>query len=31
LDLRQRVLRAWDCGMDAESVAAKYENEITMA
>ena len=25
LDLRKRVLRAWDSGMDAESVAAKYE------
>jgi transposase len=25
LDLRKRVLRAWDKGMDAESVAAKYE------
>jgi len=25
LDLRKRVLRAWDGGMDAESVAAKYE------
>ena len=25
MDLRQRVLRAWDRGMDAESVAAKYE------
>ena len=25
MDLRQRVLRAWDSGMDAESVAAKYE------
>ncbi|NOT27786.1 MAG: transposase [Acidobacteria bacterium] len=25
LDLRRRVLRAWDGGMDAESVAAKYE------
>ena len=25
LDLRKRVLRAWDTGMDAESVAAKYE------
>ena len=25
LDLRERVLRAWDSGMDAESVAAKYE------
>src|SRR5436309_9277648 len=25
MDLRQRVLRAWDAGMDAESVAAKYE------
>jgi len=25
LDLRKRVLRAWDAGMDAESVAAKYE------
>ena len=25
MDLRQRVLRAWDGGMDAESVAAKYE------
>ena len=24
-DLRKRVLRAWDRGMDAESVAAKYE------
>jgi transposase len=25
MDLRKRVLRAWDGGMDAESVAAKYE------
>ena len=25
LDLRKRVLRAWDGGMDAESVAGKYE------
>jgi transposase len=25
LDLRRRVLRAWDSGLDAESVAAKYE------
>lgn len=25
LDLRKRVLRAWDNGMGAESVAAKYE------
>jgi len=25
MDLRQRVLRAWDSGLDAESVAAKYE------
>ena len=25
LDLRKRVLRAWDSGMDAERVAAKYE------
>ena len=25
LDLRKRVLRAWDAGLDAESVAAKYE------
>ena len=25
LDLRKRVLRAWDGGMDAESVAAKYD------
>lgn len=25
LDLRKRVLRAWDGGMDAERVAAKYE------
>ena len=25
LDLRKRVLRAWDGGMDAEGVAAKYE------
>ena len=25
MDLRQRVLRAWDQGLDAESVAAKYE------
>jgi transposase len=25
LDLRKRVLRAWDAGMDAESVATKYE------
>jgi transposase len=25
MDLRKRVLRAWDSGLDAESVAAKYE------
>ena len=25
MDLRQRVARAWDAGMNAESVAAKYE------
>src|SRR6267143_2132488 len=25
MDLRKRVARAWDAGMDAESVAAKYE------
>jgi len=25
MDLRKRVIRAWDAGMDAESVAAKYE------
>src|SRR5437016_1143958 len=25
MDLRQRVARAWDTGMDAESVAAKYD------
>jgi hypothetical protein len=25
IDLRKRVLRAWDAGMDADSVAAKYE------
>lgn len=25
MDLRKRVVRAWDTGMDAESVAAKYE------
>ena len=25
IDLRKRVLRAWDSGMDAESVATKYE------
>ena len=25
MDLRKRVLRAWDSGMDAEGVAAKYE------
>jgi transposase len=25
LDLRKRVLRAWDAGMDAESVAATYD------
>jgi len=25
MDLRQRVLRAWDAGMDAQGVAAKYE------
>jgi transposase len=25
LDLRKRVLRAWDSGLDAERVAAKYE------
>ena len=25
LDLRKRVLRAWDSGSDAETVAAKYE------
>jgi transposase len=25
MDLRKRVLRAWDAGMDAESVAARFE------
>ena len=25
MDLRRRVWRAWDAGVDAESVAAKYE------
>jgi len=25
MDLRKRVLRAWDTGMDADSVAAKYD------
>jgi transposase len=25
LDLRKRVLRSWDAGMDADSVAAKYD------
>ena len=25
MDLRQRVARAWDAGMDADSIAAKYE------
>jgi transposase len=25
LDLRKRVLRAWDAGMDAKGIAAKYE------
>ncbi len=25
MDLRKRVLKAWDAGIDAESVAAKYE------
>ena len=25
MDLRKRVVRAWDAGMDAESVATKYE------
>ncbi len=25
MDLRERVLRAWDSGLDAERVAAKYE------
>jgi transposase len=25
IDLRKRVLRAWDSGLDAERVAAKYE------
>jgi hypothetical protein len=25
MDLRQRVAPAWDAGMDAESVAAKYD------
>jgi transposase len=25
MDLRKRIVRAWDAGMDAESVAAKYE------
>jgi transposase len=25
LDLRKRVLRAWDAGLTAEAVAAKYE------
>ena len=25
MDLRKRVLKAWDSGMDAESVAARYD------
>ena len=25
MDLRKRVARAWDAGLDADSVAAKYE------
>ena len=25
MDLRKRVLRAWDAGLDAETVAEKYE------
>ena len=25
MDLRQRVARAWDAGMDAEGIAAKYD------
>lgn len=25
MDLRQRVAKAWDAGLDAETVAAKYE------
>ena len=25
MDLRKRVLKAWDAGLDAESVAARYE------
>lgn len=25
MDLRQRVARAWDGGMGADSIAAKYE------
>jgi transposase len=25
MDLRQRVARAWDAGLDAESIAAKYD------
>jgi transposase len=25
MDLRKRVLRAWDSGLDAEAVAAKYD------
>lgn len=25
MDLRKRVLKAWDAGMDAESVAARYD------
>jgi len=25
MDLRKRVLKAWDSGLDADSVAAKYE------
>src|SRR6476469_1724164 len=25
MDLRQRVARAWDAGMDAETVAGKYD------
>ncbi len=25
MDLRQRVARAWDGGLDAEAIAAKYE------
>jgi hypothetical protein len=28
MDLRKRVLRAWDAGLDAEGVAAKYEELV---